>query len=204
MSSDDNLHKQFGPRSGLINVGPDLDPNCLTLWWYSWKNFLKKFILKKSADDKQHAKLHSRQRVNMHARLHSESKGLKLGRSLHQCPIFTFAISEGPSKTSLLPYANSSKTPWTGLYIERICIIYVHNGVYVFWMLGLDCTLGFIYFTEFCLGKRSLSRLSIPNCKPQHSGQDLHVFLSINWYCTQMTRSTYVNTRDNEGLRWAH
>ena len=28
------------------NVGPDLDPNCLTLWWQWWKNFLKKLILK--------------------------------------------------------------------------------------------------------------------------------------------------------------
>ena len=27
----DNLHKQFGPRSGPTKVGPDLDPNCLTL-----------------------------------------------------------------------------------------------------------------------------------------------------------------------------
>ena len=31
-SSADNLCKQFGPRSGPTqNVGPDLDPNCLTL-----------------------------------------------------------------------------------------------------------------------------------------------------------------------------
>ena len=35
------------------NVGPDLDPICITLSLYSQKNFLKKFILKKkSADDK--------------------------------------------------------------------------------------------------------------------------------------------------------
>ena len=33
--SADNLCKQFGPRSGPTNVGPDLDPNCLTLRWYS-------------------------------------------------------------------------------------------------------------------------------------------------------------------------
>ena len=44
-------------------VGPDLDPNCLTLSWYSWKIFLKKLISKtKFTDDKkaykitQHAK----------------------------------------------------------------------------------------------------------------------------------------------------
>ena len=29
------------------NVGSDLDPNCLTLWWYSWKNFSKKVDFKK-------------------------------------------------------------------------------------------------------------------------------------------------------------
>ena len=26
--SGDNLCKQIGPRSGRLNVGPDLDPNC--------------------------------------------------------------------------------------------------------------------------------------------------------------------------------
>ena len=30
----DNLCKQFGPRSGRQNFGPDLDPNCLTSGWY--------------------------------------------------------------------------------------------------------------------------------------------------------------------------
>ena len=37
------------------NVGPDLDPNCLTLWWYSWKIFLKKVNFKnnKSTDNKK-------------------------------------------------------------------------------------------------------------------------------------------------------
>ena len=32
--SADNLCKQFGPRSDPTNVGLDLDPNFLTLWWY--------------------------------------------------------------------------------------------------------------------------------------------------------------------------
>ena len=27
----DNFNKQFGPRSGPTNFGPDLDPKCLTL-----------------------------------------------------------------------------------------------------------------------------------------------------------------------------
>ena len=30
LSSADNLSKQFGTRSGPKNIGPDLDPNCLT------------------------------------------------------------------------------------------------------------------------------------------------------------------------------
>ena len=32
------------PDQAWQNVGPDLDPNCLTLWWYFWKFFLKKLI----------------------------------------------------------------------------------------------------------------------------------------------------------------
>ena len=29
------------PDQARQNVGPDLDPNCLTPWLYSWKNYLK-------------------------------------------------------------------------------------------------------------------------------------------------------------------
>ena len=29
----------------VSSVGPDLDPNCLTLWRYSWNNFSKKLII---------------------------------------------------------------------------------------------------------------------------------------------------------------
>ena len=36
------------PDQARQNVGPDLDPNCLTLWWYSVKIFLKKDNLKKT------------------------------------------------------------------------------------------------------------------------------------------------------------
>ena len=34
------------------DAGLDLVLNCLTLWWYSWKNFLKKLIAKRLADDR--------------------------------------------------------------------------------------------------------------------------------------------------------
>ena len=46
MSSADNLYKQFGQ-----NVGPDLDPNCLTLIV-----FLKDFFEKKVDLDGSHGK----------------------------------------------------------------------------------------------------------------------------------------------------
>ena len=29
------------PDQGWKSMGPDLDSNCLTLWYCSWKNFLK-------------------------------------------------------------------------------------------------------------------------------------------------------------------
>ena len=32
--SADNLCKQFDPDQARQNVGPDLDPNCLTPGWY--------------------------------------------------------------------------------------------------------------------------------------------------------------------------
>ena len=35
------------PDQARQNVGSDLDPNCLTLWWYSWEIILEKLILKK-------------------------------------------------------------------------------------------------------------------------------------------------------------
>ena len=52
------------PDQARQNIGPDLDPNCLTLWWYSWKIFFKKDNLKKQNPQttKKHAKLPSMQR----------------------------------------------------------------------------------------------------------------------------------------------
>ena len=42
------LANSLDPDQDRQNVGPDLDPNCLTLWWYSWKNFRKKLILERN------------------------------------------------------------------------------------------------------------------------------------------------------------
>ena len=47
MSSADYFSNNLYPDQAWQNVRPDLDPNCLTLWWYSWKNFLKNLFLKK-------------------------------------------------------------------------------------------------------------------------------------------------------------
>ena len=52
---------KFGPRSGPTKCRASSGSK-LTLWWYSWKNFSKKLILKKISN-KKHAKLPSRQRV---------------------------------------------------------------------------------------------------------------------------------------------
>ena len=50
------------PDQDRQNVGPDLDPNCVTLLLYSERIFLKKFILKKNQQKiKKHAKLPCRQ-----------------------------------------------------------------------------------------------------------------------------------------------
>ena len=58
------------------NVGPDLGPNCLTLWWYSWKNFFERVNFKENPQTtKKHAKLLSMQRVNCESFTHDCSKG---------------------------------------------------------------------------------------------------------------------------------
>ena len=55
------------------NVRPDLDPNCLTLWWYSWKIFSKKLILKKNQQaTKKHEKI---PRGQIHVTCYSFMKG---------------------------------------------------------------------------------------------------------------------------------
>ena len=47
MLSADKLYNQFGPSSSPTKHLAWIDPNCLTLWWYSCKNYPKKLILKK-------------------------------------------------------------------------------------------------------------------------------------------------------------
>ena len=47
LSSAYNICKQFEPWSDPTEHRAWSDLNCLTLWWYSWKNFSIKQILKK-------------------------------------------------------------------------------------------------------------------------------------------------------------
>ena len=56
-----NFANSLDPDQAWQKVGPDLDPNCFTLWWYSWKIFLKRLIkkkkdIKKACKITQHAK----------------------------------------------------------------------------------------------------------------------------------------------------
>ena len=60
MSSADNHYKQFGPRQ---SVGPDLDPNCLTLIVYPKESSKKVDFENNQQTTKKHEKLPSRQRV---------------------------------------------------------------------------------------------------------------------------------------------
>ena len=41
---------RLDPDQARQNVGPDLDPNCLTIWWYYWKKWFWKWeTMKKHA-----------------------------------------------------------------------------------------------------------------------------------------------------------
>ena len=50
--------KSLDPDQAPQNVGPDLDPNCLTFWWYSLRMFKKKLLFEKNEQTtEKHAKL---------------------------------------------------------------------------------------------------------------------------------------------------
>ena len=53
------------PEQARCFVGPDLDPNYLTLWYCSWKKFPKKLILKTSADEAWKVTLHAKTMHNL-------------------------------------------------------------------------------------------------------------------------------------------
>ena len=58
VSSAENLCKQFGSGSGPTNVGPDLDPNCLTLMVFL-KEISEKLIAKKICRRQMSTKNHT-------------------------------------------------------------------------------------------------------------------------------------------------
>ena len=53
------FENSLDPDKARHFVGPDLDPTCLTLWWYSWKNFVFENLnfQKKSTDYKKACKI---------------------------------------------------------------------------------------------------------------------------------------------------
>ena len=45
-------------------AGPDLDPNCVTLWWYSWKNVMKTINFEKKKISRRQRKC----KITQHAK----------------------------------------------------------------------------------------------------------------------------------------
>ena len=69
-------------------VSPDLDSNLLTLWYCSWKNFLKKFMLKKvSAQQQKHEILPSMQKVNVSSQWNNKIKLSSCDETEEKVPI---------------------------------------------------------------------------------------------------------------------
>ena len=74
----------------------DLDPNCLTLWWHSWKIFSKKLIFrKKNMDDKTACK------IAQHVKSLSQVRHLLWTRNVFlSCLAETILV--GPSTTTFI------------------------------------------------------------------------------------------------------
>ena len=46
------------PDQARQKVGPDLNPNCLTLWWYSWTIFFEKVDFEKISRQQKSMKIY--------------------------------------------------------------------------------------------------------------------------------------------------
>ena len=53
------FENSLDPDQDQQNIGPDLDPNCLTIRQYSWKVFWKGLFWKKSGEDNRSMKIKS-------------------------------------------------------------------------------------------------------------------------------------------------
>ena len=51
--SADNFLNSLDPDQARQNDGPDLDPICLTLRWYSWIFFIEKVDIEKNSRQKK-------------------------------------------------------------------------------------------------------------------------------------------------------
>ena len=67
---------RLDPDQARQKVGPDFDPICLTLRWYSRKNFLKKLILKKISRRQKSMKNFPRGKELMEAFKHVRGQNL--------------------------------------------------------------------------------------------------------------------------------
>ena len=74
----------LNPDQARQNVRPALDPNCLTLSWYSWKNFLEKLILKEISRQQKIKQNYAVVRVKC---IHSLRCSLEVMSSLPTLPI---------------------------------------------------------------------------------------------------------------------
>ena len=67
------------PDQAGQNIWPDLDPNCFTVWWYSWKIFFKKLIFKKKKKENIHRWQKSMQNYPTCKELMVEAASYKMG-----------------------------------------------------------------------------------------------------------------------------
>ena len=91
------------PITFTNSFDPDLDPNCLTLWSYSWKIFWKSWCWKKNSRwQKSRKNFLGDKGLIIHAQLFSGGTGLNICLSLHLSPYFVFVSREGSSKKLML------------------------------------------------------------------------------------------------------
>ena len=185
MSTADNLSKQFGPRSGPTYVGPDLDPNHLTLWWYFRIYFFwKSWFWKKSEDDKkackitQHAK--SYWMFWWHSQLSKENvfKGWHWPHcSFQKCFVWNNYVSFIPTRRKILLCTYSQIVDFSINSLTHLCRMYfpiLINWTSPFPILGL---LGgiFHFYSNF---KRHFCKQTVENlircCVLPH----------LIWFCT--------------------
>ena len=90
------------------NIGPDLDPNCWTLWCYSWEIFFEKVDFKKCSYDKKHVQLPSMQSVKKGEK--NKTKNFELS----PLKVYQFSLIEEKKETKLKQWK------WITGWIENV------------------------------------------------------------------------------------